>query len=81
MAQHLTNGGKPPATDDDGGLRIFLDSTLDKDSISDILLPVPLPWDKFCQKMIFINKIVNDFRKKIRRQEIMNKQYSYLKFE
>ena len=73
MAQHLTNGGKPPATDDDGGLRIFLDSTLDKDSISDILLPVPLPWEKFCQKIIFINKIVNDFRKK-KNQETRNNE-------
>lgn len=48
LLQHLPNGGKPPATDDEEGLLILLDSTLDKESVSATLLPVPLPWDKFC---------------------------------
>jgi hypothetical protein len=56
LAQNLPSGGKPPATDDEEGLRIriFLDSTLDKDSASGTLLPAPLPCDKFYQKQDFI---------------------------
>lgn len=46
MCSYLPSGGKPPATDDDDddGRRIFLASPEDKDSVSGviILLPVPL---------------------------------------
>jgi len=52
--QNLPSGGKPPATDDEEGLRVFLDSKLDKDSASEVvnLLPVLLAWDRFYQNMI-----------------------------
>jgi len=39
----LTNGGKPPATADDDGLRMLRDSKFDDDSFSVAsLLPLPL---------------------------------------
>lgn len=55
LVKHLPNGGKPPATDDDEGLRTFLDSKLDKASDSGGLLPVALAWDEFCGNIIIIS--------------------------
>lgn len=42
LLNYLPNGGKPPATDDDG-LRMFLDSALDADSVSGAIILLPLP--------------------------------------
>lgn len=49
----LPSGGKPPATDEEDGLLLFLDSTFETGSVSGLvnLLPVALAWDKFCKKM------------------------------
>ena len=48
---HLPSGGKPPATDDEEGLRMFRDSEFGKGSVSEVanLLPLALAWDKFCK--------------------------------
>lgn len=48
MVKHLPNGGKPPATDDEG-LRLLRDSILENDSVSGVvdLLPVPIACDRF----------------------------------
>lgn len=42
LLNYLPNGGKPPATDDDG-LRMFLASALDADSVSGAIILLPLP--------------------------------------
>lgn len=69
---HLPRGGRPPATDDEDGLRMLRDSRLVKDSISEVvnLLPVPLAWDKFCWKNIwtFLIQITNYQLKKKRQK-------------
>lgn len=55
LVKHLPSGGKPPAIDDDEGLRKFLDSKFDKTSDSGCLLPVALGWDEFCINIIIIS--------------------------
>lgn len=54
QVQNLPSGGRPPATDDEEGLRVLLDSKLDKDSASGAvnLLPVLLAWDRFYKNKI-----------------------------
>lgn len=55
MIKHLPKGGKPPATDDEGGLRLLRDSMLDNDSVSGVvdLLPVVLiVCDRFCKNIV-----------------------------
>lgn len=49
LYQHLPNGGKPPATDDEG-LRASRDSNgMESPSAAVILLPTPLGLVKVCQ--------------------------------
>lgn len=55
VVKHLPSGGKPPARDNDEGLRTFLDSKLVKTSDSSGLLPVALAWDEFCGTNIIIS--------------------------
>lgn len=52
----LPNGGNPPATDDDEGLRMFRGSIpdIESGSVEGSLLPGPLAWDKFCKIMFHI---------------------------
>lgn len=49
--EHLPRGGKPPATDEECGLRLFRESELENDSVSEVVnfLPVPLACDRFCK--------------------------------
>lgn len=55
LYQHLPNGGKPPATDDEG-LRTSRDSNgMESPSVAVILLPAPLGLVKLCQKMIQVS--------------------------
>lgn len=51
--KHLPKGAKPPATVDEGGLRLFRDSILEYDSVSGVvdLLPVFIACDKFYRKI------------------------------
>lgn len=65
FVQHLPNGGKPPATEEDEGLRAFLDSKWDMDSDSGCLLPVILAWEEFCENIMFIHALLQGNTRKV----------------
>lgn len=73
LVQHLPNGGKPPATEDDEGLRAFLDSKWGMDSDSGCLLPVPLTWDEFCENIIFIHTSLQRHTQKVKNNPLLSK--------